>query len=508
MATFVELRAAVARTGHPVGDPSTWSTAPLSWVRVLRARVPAFDALDAGDLAILPATALALIAPTTLEAESIAAAVLGAGAGGALLVEGETADETARLAEVEKVLARGHLPAMRLARTDVTALERSVVGFLVNERAELDRQASLLEARLERIALDGGGAAALVAEVAAFLGRPVALEGRRGQALAVHAPADAPASAGAAAAAAGARARRAALRVPLAASGASGGGAMGSIALLGAEAPGDLERIALGRAAGVIALELARDEAIGRAREGARRTEALPGGGPPWVMLVARQRGTEPEGADSGDRDDDEHGGRAARESIRRELRALAPARRLALRGDADSLEIRAVLAAPLAQDPEGLELSDRIARFLGRTVAVSRPFSNPADRPAAEAEARETLQAAERLSSPPPVARATRRPAYRLLGDLHNLPDGAAHARALLQPLLDSRPDVRREHLATLRALLDRGGVNEAAGALGVHRNTVAYRARRIEALTGWRLSDPELRLPLALAVRLVQDD
>jgi DNA-binding PucR family transcriptional regulator len=73
---------------------------------------------------------------------------------------------------------------------------------------------------------------------------------------------------------------------------------------------------------------------------------------------------------------------------------------------------------------------------------------------------------------------------------------------------LLDSRPDVRREHLATLRALLDRGGVNEAAGALGVHRNTVAYRARRIEALTGWRLSDPELRLPLALAVRLVQDD
>jgi purine catabolism regulator len=130
------------------------------------------------------------------------------------------------------------------------------------------------------------------------------------------------------------------------------------------------------------------------------------------------------------------------------------------------------------------------------------------AERPAAEAEARETFQSAERLSAPPPVARAARRPAYRLLGDLHNLPDGAIHARELLRPLLEGRPDVRREHLSTLRAVLDRGGVNEAAAALGVHRNTVAYRLRRIEALTGWRLSDPELRLPLAIAVRLVHDE
>lgn len=506
MATFAELRAAVARAGRPVGNPAGWPVTPLAWVRVLRARVPAFDALEAGDVAILPATALALIAPTPAEAEGIATAIVGAGAGGALLVEGEAADEAARLAEVEAVLARDRLPAVRLQRTDVAALERSVVGFLVNERAELDRQASLLEARLERIALDGGGPTALVAEVASFLGRPVALEGRRGQALAVHAPAEAPGSAGAAAAAAATRRRRAALRVPL----ASSGGAIGSVALLGADPPSELERTALERAAGVIALEVARDEAIGRAREGARRPDALPAAGPPWVVLLARQRGGEAaRSADAaGDAGDDEPTGRAAREAVRRELRTLAPARRLALRGDADSLEIRAVLAVPGDQDAEGLELSERIAHYLGRPVAVSRPFASPADRPAAEAEARETLQAAERLASPPSVARAARRPAYRLLGDLHNLPEGATHARALLQPLLDSRPDVRREHLATLRALLDRGGVNEAAGALGVHRNTVAYRARRIEALTGWRLSDPELRLPLALAVRLVQDD
>ena len=113
-----------------------------------------------------------------------------------------------------------------------------------------------------------------------------------------------------------------------------------------------------------------------------------------------------------------------------------------------------------------------------------------------------------EGLADAPTVARADRLPAYRLLGNLHNLPDGPRQARALLAPLLRGRPDVRRERLATLRAVLDHPGLAEAADALGVHRNTVAYRVRRIEEATGWRLADPELRLPLALALKLVQDD
>jgi purine catabolism regulator len=94
------------------------------------------------------------------------------------------------------------------------------------------------------------------------------------------------------------------------------------------------------------------------------------------------------------------------------------------------------------------------------------------------------------------------------MLGALHKLPDGARLSTALLAPLLDARPDIRRERLQTLRALFDQGGVGEAAAALGVHRNTVAYRLRRIEAATGWRLADPELRLPLAAALELVQEE
>jgi purine catabolism regulator len=165
------------------------------------------------------------------------------------------------------------------------------------------------------------------------------------------------------------------------------------------------------------------------------------------------------------------------------------------------------VLAAA-SDDPDGLVLAGRIAAFLGRTVAVSRPFYDPAGRSSAEAEPRATLEATESLERPPRVARASRLPAYRLLGSLHNLPDGTRQARALLEPLLRGRPDVRREHLSTLRAVLDQPGLGEAASILGVHRNTVAYRVRRIEAITGWQLSDAELRFPLALALRLVQED
>jgi DNA-binding PucR family transcriptional regulator len=105
-------------------------------------------------------------------------------------------------------------------------------------------------------------------------------------------------------------------------------------------------------------------------------------------------------------------------------------------------------------------------------------------------------------------VATADRLAAYRLLAALGNLPDGARQGQALLAPLLVGSRAARRERLSTLRAVLDQPGYAEAAAALGIHRNTLAYRIRRIESLTGWRLADPELRLPLAVAIRLVQDD
>jgi purine catabolism regulator len=506
MATLDELRAAVMPSARWLSRPAAGGPRrDLAWVRLMRARVPAFDALEPGDVAIVPAAALAVVAP---DRDGVAALVRGcvdAEIGGLLIVS-EIGGVAASSGVLREVVAVAGLPALDVGGADPAAIERSVIGFLVNHRAELERQATLLESRLEQVALAGGGPDGLAAAIAGFLGRAVAIEGRRGTALAVHAPPDV-ADAAASVARYHGRRRTAAARVALPIPGGEPEAA-GALALLGDRPPSELERVATARIAGFVALELARAEALGRAIEGARR-EVLPADGPPWVVIIARQAPPDPADAGGAPHGSPEAGRREAerRETLRRDLRSLAPARRMSLRGDAQSVELR-IVAAVEAADPEGVTLAGRIGAFLGRLVAVSRPFGEPAGRSAAEADARATLEAAEALAEPPSVARADRLPAYRLLGSLHNLPDGTRQARALLAPLLRGRADVRRERLATLGAVLDQPGLAEAADALGVHRNTVAYRVHRIEEATGWRLADPELRFPLALALRLVQDD
>lgn len=500
MTTLGELRADLFPAARPFGDLAA-TAHPIAWVRVMKARVPAFDALEPGDLAIVPGSALPVVAPTRADLGPLVAAFVATPVSGVLLLDGDSVapDGRSRLDELAADLAAASIGGLRLPAQpgDPSAIERSVIGVIVGRTAELERQAGLLEAELERRALAGEGVTGLVAATASFLARAVALEGPRGEALTVHAPASAPDAAPAVAAFAAGRRDAVALRVPLPSGGA--------VALLGARPVTDLERAAVARVAGLFALELARDDAVRRAADRGGRGEALPSGGPPWIVALARQRDPDADAVDGPSRE--------RREQLRREIRLIAPARRLALRGDADSLEIRLVLAAGASAGEGGrdaqpaLDLVARVAELAGRTVAVSRPFAAPTDRPTAEAEARATLEAAVALPDPPRVCRAERLAAYRLLGALHNLPDGMRLARAILEPLQAGRPDIRRERLQTLRAILDHGGVNEAAAALGVHRNTVAYRLRRIEDLTGWQLDDPELRVPLAIALQLVQD-
>jgi purine catabolism regulator len=525
MATLDELRAAVIPSARWVtaavgGRPMAGRSAArpgavhppardLAWVRLMRARVPAFDALEPGDVAIVPAAALAVVASDREGVSALVRGCLEAEIGGLLIVADPATVSDSSQALRETAAAAG-LPTLDVGVGDPSAIERSVIGFLVNHRAELERQATLLERRLEQVALSGGGPDGLAAAIAGFLGRAVAIEGRRGATVAVHAPPDV-ADAAAAVAAYHRRRRAAATRVALPIPGGEPEAA-GALALLGDRSPTELERVATARIAGLVALELARDEAVGRAIEVGRR-EVLPADGPPWVVIVARQAPRDTVGGAETSAAADETNRREAdrRETLRRDLRSLAPARRLSLRGDVQSVELR-VVAAIDAADPDGLGIARRIGGILRRLVAVSRPFDEPAARSVAEADARATLEAAEALGEAlgdgPSIARADRLPAYRLLGNLHNLPDGTRQARALLAPLLRGRPDIRRERLATLRAVLDQPGLAEAADALGVHRNTVAYRVRRIEEATGWRLADPDLRLPLALALRLVQDE
>lgn len=92
----------------------------------------------------------------------------------------------------------------------------------------------------------------------------------------------------------------------------------------------------------------------------------------------------------------------------------------------------------------------------------------------------------------------------------LASVPDQAAHlSRSLLGPVLDLPPEDSALLLDTARGwLAERGSTSTAARILHVHRNTVRYRLRRLEELTGLDLADPAdtARLQIALeAVRIL---
>ena len=75
--------------------------------------------------------------------------------------------------------------------------------------------------------------------------------------------------------------------------------------------------------------------------------------------------------------------------------------------------------------------------------------------------------------------------------------------AESLLAPLRDGGGEL----LATLSAYLDHeSGIAATATALGLHRNTVMVRIRRVQELLGIDMTDPEARLALHLACRAVR--
>ncbi|WP_262002288.1 PucR family transcriptional regulator [Microbacterium sp. Mcb102] len=75
--------------------------------------------------------------------------------------------------------------------------------------------------------------------------------------------------------------------------------------------------------------------------------------------------------------------------------------------------------------------------------------------------------------------------------------------AESLLAPLRDGGGEL----LTTLSAYLDHeSGIAATASALGLHRNTVMVRIRRVQELLGIDMTDPEARLALHLACRAVQ--
>ena len=93
----------------------------------------------------------------------------------------------------------------------------------------------------------------------------------------------------------------------------------------------------------------------------------------------------------------------------------------------------------------------------------------------------------------------------HRLLLALDGHPELGAFYEETLSSIDQYDRTNRSELLPTLEAFFAAdNSLAETAARLHLHRNTVAYRLRRIEQISGHQLGDPETRLALHLGLRV----
>ncbi|HEX6511900.1 MAG TPA: helix-turn-helix domain-containing protein, partial [Chloroflexota bacterium] len=120
-------------------------------------------------------------------------------------------------------------------------------------------------------------------------------------------------------------------------------------------------------------------------------------------------------------------------------------------------------------------------------------------------AEADQALHAGQRLYGAGHCVAFADLGAYRLLAQLHGTAELRAFEQETLGELIDYDQKSGSQLLPTLEAFFNaNGNLSKTADLLFVHRNTLMYRLKRIEELTGSSLDDPETRFDLQLALKM----
>ena len=93
----------------------------------------------------------------------------------------------------------------------------------------------------------------------------------------------------------------------------------------------------------------------------------------------------------------------------------------------------------------------------------------------------------------------------YRLLFHLHGHRELVTFYEETLGPLLDADTRSNIDPIGTLEGFFRyNGNLSETARSMHLHRNSLLYRLGRIEELLGHSLEDPELRLSLQIALKI----
>jgi len=140
-------------------------------------------------------------------------------------------------------------------------------------------------------------------------------------------------------------------------------------------------------------------------------------------------------------------------------------------------------------------------------STGVSRPITSMADLPAAYDEALKAVHVGRQMHGESALTHFDGLGIYRLLA---LIPDGADLRRFVDESLGELASDDSPENAdlrRTLTVLIDTNiNVAETARQLFFHYNTLRYRIAKLERMLGPFTTDPQLRLTLALALRIHQ--
>ncbi|MCW2632434.1 MAG: hypothetical protein JWR88_1396, partial [Pseudonocardia sp.] len=147
------------------------------------------------------------------------------------------------------------------------------------------------------------------------------------------------------------------------------------------------------------------------------------------------------------------------------------------------------------------------LAGSTGATAGLSELVDQPEAAPRGYRQAELAIELGIRLGRAGQTVRYDDLGIYRLLFDIGDMRQLLRFAHEVIGPLLthDRRHTV--DLVQTLSVYLaQHGSLKQTARILGLHANTVAYRAQRIQALTGLDLADADDRLLAHVAVKIVE--
>jgi purine catabolism regulator len=139
-------------------------------------------------------------------------------------------------------------------------------------------------------------------------------------------------------------------------------------------------------------------------------------------------------------------------------------------------------------------------------SVGVSRRVSSLEEMPEAYAQACRAVQVGRRLHGGASTTFFDQLGVHRLIALVPDAAELRAFTRDVLGPLAEDTTEAR-DLRETLRILLDTNfNVAEAARLQFFHYNTLRYRVGKLERLLGPLSSDPDLRLDVAVALRVLE--